>query len=93
MRYERVVLLASAAFLAASACHATDAIVAAEPEPPDHVGVCDAYGKGYFNIPGSETCLKIGGKVTTQGERGDAYNPEPDWNGSSTLRRIPNTAH
>jgi hypothetical protein len=92
MRHEHLVLLASAAFIAASASHAKDAIVAAEPEPHDHVSVCDAYGKGYFKIPGSETCLKIGGKVRTEGERGDAYNPEPDWSGSSTLQRIPNTA-
>jgi hypothetical protein len=78
MRRERLVLLASAAFLAASASHAADAIVAAEPEPLDYVRICDAYGNGYFYIPGSETCLKIGGKVRTQGEWGDAYNPDAD---------------
>ena len=25
--------------------------------------VCDAFGKGFFYIPGTETCLKIGGYV------------------------------
>ena len=55
-------LLGSAAALAVvSGAHAADAIVAAEPEPAEYVKVCDAFGTGYFYIPGSETCLKIGG--------------------------------
>ncbi|MDL2402290.1 porin, partial [Rhizobium mayense] len=57
-------LLGSAAALAAvSGAQAADAVVAAEPEPLEYVRICDAYGAGYFFIPGTETCLKIGGKV------------------------------
>ena len=60
-------LLGSAAALAAvSGAQAADAIVAAEPEAVEYVRVCDAFGKGYFYIPGTETCLKIGGYVRTQ---------------------------
>ena len=60
-------LLGSAAALAAvSGAQAADAIVAAEPEPMEYVRVCDAFGTGYFYIPGTETCLKIGGYVRTQ---------------------------
>jgi hypothetical protein len=60
-------LLGSAAALAAvSGAQAADAIVAAEPEPMEYVRVCDAFGKGYFYIPGTETCLKIGGYVRFQ---------------------------
>ena len=32
----------------------------------EYVRVCDAFGTGYFYIPGTETCLKIGGYVRTQ---------------------------
>jgi hypothetical protein len=32
-------------------------------EPVDYVKVCDAYGAGYFYIPGTDTCLKIGGFI------------------------------
>ncbi|WP_373236162.1 porin, partial [Cohaesibacter celericrescens] len=32
-------------------------------EPVDYVRVCDAYGAGYFFIPGTDTCLKISGEV------------------------------
>ncbi|WP_275789958.1 porin [Pararhizobium gei] len=65
-------LLGSAAALAAvSGAQAADAIVAAEPEAMEYVRVCDAFGTGYFYIPGTETCLKIGGYVRTQVEFGD----------------------
>jgi Porin subfamily len=56
-------LLGSAAALAAvSGARAADAVMA-EPEAVEYVRVCDAYGAGYFYIPGTETCLKIGGYV------------------------------
>jgi hypothetical protein len=60
-------LLGSAAALAVvSGAQAADAIVAAEPEAVEYVRVCDAYGTGYFYIPGTETCLKIEGLVRFQ---------------------------
>jgi len=33
----------------------------AEPEPAEYVRICDVYGAGYYYIPGTETCLKVGG--------------------------------
>ncbi|RDL52391.1 Outer membrane protein IIIA [Ensifer sp. M14] len=64
-------LLGSAAALAAvSGAQAADAIVAAEPEPMEYVRVCDAFGTGYFYIPGTETCLKISGFVRFQTDFG-----------------------
>jgi hypothetical protein len=60
-------LIGSAAALAAvSGAQAADAIVAAEPEPLEYVRVCDAFGTGYFYIPGTETCLQISGYVRFQ---------------------------
>jgi hypothetical protein len=68
-------LLGSAAALAAvSGAQAADAIVAAEPEPMEYVRVCDAFGTGYFYIPGTETCLKIGGYVRFEVGFGDGVN-------------------
>jgi len=72
-------LLGSAAALAAvSGAQAADAIVAAEPEPMEYVRVCDAFGTGYFYIPGTETCLKIGGYVRFDAQYADAYRPNSD---------------
>ena len=60
----KTLLLGSAAALAVvSGARAADAIVAAEPEPAEYVKVCDAFGTGFFYIPGTENCLKIGGYV------------------------------
>ncbi|MBD8685967.1 MULTISPECIES: porin [unclassified Rhizobium] len=60
-------LIGSAAALAAvSGAQAADAIVAAEPEALEYVRVCDAFGTGFFYIPGTETCLKFGGYVRFQ---------------------------
>ena len=72
-------LIGSAAALATvSGSYAADAVVAAEPEPMEYVRVCDAYGTGYFYIPGTETCLKIGGWVRYEIYAGDqAYDHNP----------------
>jgi hypothetical protein len=59
-------LLGSAAAAVAVSAHAADAIVIAEPEPMEYVRICDTYGTGYFYIPGTENCLKIGGYVRYQ---------------------------
>ncbi len=81
-------LIGSAAALAAvSGAKAADAIVAAEPEPLEYVRVCDAFGAGFFYIPGTETCLKFGGYVRFQTDinRGTGFgvntnNRTSDWN-------------
>ena len=76
----RMVLLASAAAFAASTpVLAADAIVAAEPEPVEYVRVCDAYGTGYFYIPGTETCLKIEGYIRFQVNIGEDVGGDSDW--------------
>ncbi|OBZ96064.1 membrane protein [Pararhizobium polonicum] len=76
-------LLGSAAALAAvSGAQAADAIVAAEPEPMEYVRVCDAFGTGYFYIPGTETCLKIGGYIRFQTN----FGPDLDLRGKSRGR-------
>ncbi len=76
-------LLGSAAALAVvSGAQAADAIVAAEPEPVEYVRVCDAYGTGYFYIPGTETCLKIEGYIRFQVDAGRNAGADADGNGS-----------
>ncbi|MBU0585438.1 MAG: porin [Alphaproteobacteria bacterium] len=49
--------------LLTSAAHAADPVVVAEPEPMEYVRICEAYGVGFYYIPGTETCLKVGGYV------------------------------
>jgi hypothetical protein len=66
MNIKSLLLGSAAALSMVVSAHAADAIVAAEPEPAEYVKVCDAFGTGYFYIPGTETCLKIGGYVRYQ---------------------------
>jgi len=80
MFFKRFLIGTSAVFAATSGAHAADAIVAPEPDPLQYVRVCGAYGAGYFFIPGTETCLKIGGMVRTEGGWYNAYNPGPGGN-------------
>ncbi|AHK04977.1 MULTISPECIES: porin [Rhizobium/Agrobacterium group] len=73
-------LIGSAAALAAvSGAQAADAIVAAEPEPLEYVRVCDAFGTGFFYIPGTETCLKFGGYIRFQTDFGRNESGTSDW--------------
>ncbi len=84
MTIKRFLLGVSASLLAASGAHAADAVIAAEPEPLEYVQICQGYGTGYFLIPGTETCLKVGGKVRAEAQWYDPYDPTSDF---GTLRR------
>jgi hypothetical protein len=60
MRFKTLLLGTAAAMAVGGAAQAADLAVA---ESVEYVKVCDAYGAGYFYIPGSDVCLKIGGYV------------------------------
>ena len=66
MRLFRAVLLGSAAALTgiafAPGARAAD-LPARQAAPIEYVRICDAYGAGFFYIPGTETCLRVGGLV------------------------------
>ncbi len=80
-------LIGSAAALAAvSGAQAADAIVAAEPEPMEYVRVCDAFGAGFFYIPGTETCLQVGGEVRFQVDFGDDIVGNAAWDATTRAR-------
>src|SRR5690606_35246293 len=79
-----------ASLIAFSTANAADAIVAAEPEAVEYVRVCDAFGTGFFYIPGTETCLKVGGYARFQVDvnRGTGFgtgtnNRTSDWDAMS----------
>ncbi|WP_152045408.1 porin [Aureimonas psammosilenae] len=64
MNIKSLLLGSAAALVAVSGAKAADApVTMVEPEPVEYVRVCDVYGTGFFYIPGTETCLKIGGYV------------------------------
>lgn len=63
MNIKSLLLGSAVAMVAVSGARAANAVTVAEPEPAEYVKICDVYGAGYFYIPGTETCLRIGGYV------------------------------
>jgi hypothetical protein len=79
--------LVAAAVVTAGAAQAADLNKPAKVAV-DYVKVCDAYGAGFFYIPGSDTCLKIGGfarlDVFTGGQSGNTVAGGPGLNTGPT---------
>ncbi|MCE1237167.1 MAG: porin [Hyphomicrobiales bacterium] len=74
----KTVLLAAAALGVAGTAQAAD-LAKKAPAAANYVKICDAYGAGFFYIPGSDTCLKIGGYVRAELR---TYSHDRDWGGS-----------
>jgi hypothetical protein len=67
MKTVKTLLLGSAAGLVAIAgAQAADMPVKAAPV--QYVKICSLYGDGFYYIPGTDTCLKLGGYLRVQAE-------------------------
>ena len=65
MKMVKSLLLGSAAGLVAvTGAQAADLPVKAKPV--EYVKVCTLYGAGFYYIPGTDTCIKIGGFLRTE---------------------------
>lgn len=64
MNIAKRLLLGSAAGLVATAAHAADLPVKATRA--EYVKVCSLYGIGFWYVPGTDTCLKIGSYIRVQ---------------------------
>ena len=67
MNIKSLILGSAAALVIGGAAQAADLPVA---EPVDYVRICDAYGAGYWFIPGTDTCINISGAVSFEIEQG-----------------------
>ena len=63
MKLGKSLLLGSAAALVATAGASAADLPSRKAAPVAYVKVCDAYGAGFFYIPGTDTCIKVGGRV------------------------------
>jgi opacity protein-like surface antigen len=69
-------LFGSAALLAAgTGAQAADLPTA---EPVEYVRICDAFGTGFFYIPGTDTCLRISGRVRIEAHYVDEFDGDDD---------------
>jgi len=60
-----IALLAPVAGAAAGEPAKGPSVPEAEPTTLDYNKVCEAFGEGFTNVPGTTTCVKIGGYVKT----------------------------
>lgn len=63
MKLVKSLLLGSAAGLLAVASAQAADLPYKKAAPVEYVKICDAHGAGFFYIPGTDTCLKVGGDV------------------------------
>src|SRR4051794_29341764 len=68
----RSLMIGSAAALAAMGGAKAADLPAAKAAPIEYVRVCSTYGSGFFYVPGSDSCLRIAGRV-----RADYLYAEP----------------
>jgi Porin subfamily len=69
MRMVKSLLLGGAAGLVAVVgAQAADLPMKAKAPAVQYVKICSLYGAGFYYIPGTDTCLKIGGYIRTQAE-------------------------
>src|SRR6266850_2369663 len=83
MKTTRNLILGTAAgLMAISAAHAADLPVKAKAI--EYVKICTPYGAGFFYIPGTDTCIKLGGylRADTTFNGGGAHG-QPAWNADS----------
>ena len=76
MKMVKSALLGGAASLIAVAgAHAADLPVKAKPV--EYVKICSIYGTGFFYIPGTDTCIKIGGylRFEVDANAGGTFSP------------------
>ncbi|TWB86071.1 porin-like protein [Bradyrhizobium macuxiense] len=59
MKLTRTLILGAAAALAGAEARAAD--LPAKAKPIEYVKVCSLYGPGFYYIPGTDTCIKLGG--------------------------------
>ncbi|WP_319519021.1 porin [uncultured Martelella sp.] len=80
MNLKSLFLGSAAALAATTGAQAADPVVVIEPVQNNYVEVCDAFGAGYFYIPGTETCLDIGGYIRFEVQGSNGGNSYDTWN-------------
>lgn len=69
-----IIYLAASSFFSSTSVYATD-LSQETATPVDYVKVCEAFGSAFFYLPGTESCLRIGGRVRARVEYNDIDRP------------------
>ena len=74
-----LVLGSAAGLLAMSGAQAADLPVKAKAV--EYVRICSLYGAGFFYIPGTDTCIKLGGYLRVDTTFNGSIYDQPAWSG------------
>ena len=66
--------IVAASCLAGSPLAAADLGLVKKPAPVEYVRVCNAYGAGFFYIPGTQNCLRIGARARFEYQYNEPFN-------------------
>lgn len=88
MKLVKSLLLGSAAGIAAVAGAQAADLPSRKAAPVEYVRVCSAYGAGFFYIPGTDTCLRVGGRVRAEYTVGTRYGEGQDAYGTRSRGRL-----
>lgn len=88
MKLVKSLLLGSAAgFVAVTGAQAAD-LPTRKAAPVDYVRICSVYGPGFFYIPGTDTCIKVGGRAELDFEYTNARSHADPTFGTNALGRL-----
>ena len=87
MKMVKSLILGSAAGLVAmSGAQAADLPVKAKAV--EYVRICSLYGAGFFYIPGTDTCIKLGGYVRVDTTFNGSIYDQPAWSPATSVSVI-----
>ena len=87
----RFLLGSAAALVAVGGAQAADLPVKAQPT--QYVKICSLYGAGFYYVPGTDMCLKIGGWVRAEYAYGDNGNFAWGWANGNVNNRTDQQQH
>ena len=91
MRVSQLILASAASLCTVCASHAADLSPVKKAAPVEYVRICTAYGAGFFYIPGTDTCLRVGGRARYEFEYRSGISTGPTNNGVNVPASADNT--
>ena len=79
MATKNLILGTAAALMLVSGAQAADLPV--KVKAVEYVRICSLYGAGFYYIPGTDTCIKLGGYLRADTTFNGSYHGAPAWNG------------
>src|SRR5438105_3337463 len=77
MKFQTPMFASAAALVVAVQAHAAD--LPLKSKPVEYVKICSLYGAGFWFIPGTDTCIKIGGYLRVDTTFNGSIHGQPAW--------------